>query len=139
MPNAVPAEDFDPGALTTDCEPPFAFDGDASIAELGLGPALPGVEGQLNIRGRIRITRDTVRAQDFLPPGAPALVEEGQLLCMTFDDGSGMSLMLPVPFPLDGGAGTARIDVDWALMIVIGLAAIAIIGVSWMAFRRSAA
>lgn len=129
-------EELDPGALTTECEPPFAFQGDGTIAELGLLGDLPNLGDHAVLHGAIRITRDSVRHEDFLPPGVPPTVDEGQLLCITFADGSGMALMLPVPFPSERAAGDSGGDgIDWT-PVLVGLVVAAVVGVSWAAYRH---
>jgi hypothetical protein len=123
-----------------DCEPPLAFEGETTIAELGLADAIPNVGGDAARLGMIRITRDTVTWAEFAPPDVQAAVPEGQVLCITWDDGSGLSTLLHRPFhggigaPADeGGSGEIPLTA-----IVVGLAVVLLVAVSWLSFRREA-
>jgi len=125
----------------TECEPPLAFEGETTIAELGLADAIPNVGGDATRRGVILITRDTVTWEEFAPPGAPAAVPAGQMLCVTWEDGSGLATLLHQRFNGELGARSDVADsVGFPLApIVVGLAVLLLaIAVSWLAFRRDA-
>jgi hypothetical protein len=127
--------------LVMDCEPPFVFEGETTIAELGLDHQFPGIGDHATRRGTIRITRDTVTHDEFMPPGVPAVVEEGQLLCLTLPGGAGMTAMLREPFgaeatrAAEGGGG----DGLPVAPILAGLSLTLVGAVSWLAFRREQA
>jgi hypothetical protein len=124
----------------TDCEPPLAFEGDATVADLGLADAVPNIGVADATRpGRIQITRDTVTHEQFAPPGAPVVVPEGQLLCVTWPDGSGFTTMLGEPFAGVAEAPLANAGAPSLLTpILVGVGALLLVGISWMAFRREA-
>jgi hypothetical protein len=137
----VPAEPVpgDGPQSITDCVPPLAFEGEATIADLGL--AIPGLAAEATRPGTIRITADTVNWEQFAPPGVPAVVPEGQMLCVTWADGSGMTTLLSEPF-----TGVGAIPADEAgsgsfpwTPILFGIAVVLVVGVSWIAFRRESA
>jgi len=137
LPNdAVP--DVDPGPQEiTDCEPPFVFEGETTMAELGLAQILE-IGATATRRGSVVITRDIVTHEQFAPPEAPVVVPAGQLLCLTFPDGSGVSMMLPEPFPLadeDAGDGSGPGAVPLT-PILVGAAVLILAAISWLAFRR---
>jgi hypothetical protein len=137
---AVPAE---PGLAAgqpavTECLPPLAFEGEATIAELGL--EIPGLGAQATRPGTILITENLVAWEQFAPPDVPAVVPEGQMLCVTWADGSGMTTLLAEPFPGRGAdpiEEAGSVEVPWAA-ILVGVAIAVVIGASWFAFRREA-
>ena len=128
--------------LVMDCEPPFVFEGETTIAELGLDHQFPGIGDHATRRGTIRITRDTVTHDEFMPPGvppgAPPVVQEGQLLCLTLPGGAGMTAMLREPFgaEAEGAAEGGPRDGLPVAPILAGLSLILVGAVSWLAFRR---
>ena len=115
-----------------DCEPPFVFDGESTIAALGI--EAEGLTHERTIRGRIRITRDIITHEEFAPPGAPVHVPEGQVLCVEWANGGGMAMMLPERWDRRG-AVPAPGDVPVALLVI---GSVVLVGgvVSWVAFRR---
>ncbi len=121
------------------CTAPFAFEGETTIAQLGLVDAIPNItEDDATRRGTIRVTRDAVPWEEFAPPDAPPAVATGQLLCVTWDDGSGMTTMLHRPFVTqgrdpDGGPATSGPS---AAPLFFAVAILVIAGASWLAFRR---
>ena len=131
-----PAPAVDPALPITDCEPPLAFEGETTIAELGL----VGIVGDdATRRGLIQISSGSVTHEEFAPPGAPVVVPEGQLLCVTWPDGSGMSMMLPEPFVAGVAPDIAADDPGIPLTpILVGLAILLVAAISWIAFRREA-
>jgi hypothetical protein len=141
MPNdPVPAKVEGPGdpQLASGCEPPLAFDGETTIAELGLADSNPGLGDSATRQGRVQITQETFTWEEFAPPDVPAAVPEGQMLCVTWADGSGMSMLLPEPFPSRPAEGDGlAASIPWAA-ILAGVAIALVIGASWFAFRREA-
>ena len=131
-----PAPDVDPALPITDCEPPLAFEGETTIAELGL----VGILGDdATRRGLIQISSGTVTHEQFAPPGAPVVVPEGQLLCVTWPDGSGLSMMLPEPFVVGEAPDNAADDPGVSLTpILFALVILLLVAISWIAFRREA-
>lgn len=132
----VPAPEREPApAGFQDCEPPYAFDGESTIAALGIEPE--GLTHELTMRGHIRITRDAITHEEFAPPGVPVHIPEGQVLCATWQDGSGLALMLSEPwgppgaFDLAGGEGRALLELAVLAAVIVAAAL-----VSWLAFRR---
>lgn len=125
---------LDGKVVIRDCEAtPLVFEGDTTLEELGLG-AIPGVGAEATRVGFIRITRDRITHEQFAPPDAPVVVAEGQLLCIDWPDGSGMSMMLAQPFRIEPEPEpAAELPV---VPIVAGLAILLVAGVSWIAFRR---
>jgi hypothetical protein len=138
---AEPAVDGAP--LVTDCEPPFAFEGETTLAELGIENDV-GTGEETRRRATIRITRDFVTHAEFAPPGVPNVpAGGGQMLCVTWDDGSSMATLLSQPF-----AGDVPVaDDDQAATeggvplagLLVGLAILIVAAVSWLAFRREPA
>ena len=122
--------------MVTDCEPPLVFEGDTTLQELGLGD-IQGLGPEATRRGLIRITRDTVTHEQFAPPNVPVAVPEGQLLCVTWPDGGGMTMMLSEPFGIEARAPAADGGLPLA-PILVGLAVVIVAAISWFAFRREA-
>jgi hypothetical protein len=119
----------------TECLEPLAFEGEATIAELGLVDAIPNIAGDATRRGMIRITRDVVTWEQFAPPNVPAAVPAGQLLCITFDDGTGMATLLHRPF---GGVADGPVGEAFELPItpiLVALTILLVVAMSWLAFR----
>ncbi|HSJ00298.1 MAG TPA: hypothetical protein VLA59_07930 [Patescibacteria group bacterium] len=115
--------------------PPFVLHEETTLGALGLAQ-FEGMGIELEQRGTVRITEATIRWEDFAPPDVPAVVPEGQLLCVTWPDGSGLATLLHEPFgqpgtdvgPIDGvGESPALIGVG-AVMLLVAV-------VSWLAFR----
>jgi hypothetical protein len=125
-----PVPDDEPDGFQ-DCEAPYAFDGETTMAALGLGDAGPDAARP----GRFRITQDTITHEEFAPPGAPVHIPEGQVLCVTWADGSGMAMMLAEPWraPEEGGAET--VPPSAAILGVIGLVVVIGGAIAWIAFR----
>lgn len=132
---AVPEMD-DGVAGFQDCEPPFVFEGDATIAELGISD--PRLTHEATLRGHIRVTRDTISHEEFAPPGVPAVIPEGQVLCATWADGSGMAMMLAEPWGPPGVFDHATVGPGSLPVVAIGVtgAVVATAVISWLAFRR---
>ena len=64
---------------------------------------------------------------------------EGQLLCVNWPDGSGMSMMLPEPFVVGEAPDDAAADPGVPLTpILFALAILLVVAISWIAFRREA-
>lgn len=126
-PDPTPARD---GPIVTDCLPPFAFEGETTLGAIGLGD-IPGLGEAATRRGLVRITRDTVTWAEFAPPDTPRLRPDGQMVCVTWPDGSGMSTLLETPFGVDATSG----DVPPGLLLVAG-AAILVSGAAAVAFRE---
>ena len=120
-----------------ECEPPFVFEGETTIVELGITD--PRLTHELTMRGHISVTRDRVTNEDFAPPGGPVTIPEGQVLCATWADGSGMAMMLAEPWP-PGGLQAMPAGSWPTALVVIGAAGavLAIVAVCWLAFRRGA-
>jgi hypothetical protein len=137
----VPPMDPEPALApqaVTDCSPPFAFEGETTLAAIGLGD-IEAAQGEANRRGSIRITQHTVPWEAFAPPGVPPVVPEGQLLCVTWPDGSGMSTMLTEPFARPGSDGAEANGTTEALPVlpvIVAFVLLLLAGVSWLAFRR---
>lgn len=119
-----------------DCNPPFVLSEETTLGALGIGQ-FEEMGLELDRVGSIRITEATVRWEDFAPPDVAPMVPEGQLLCVTWPDGSGLSTLLHEPFaprgiafPDVGGQGppTAIVGVTLAVLLVAAAA--------WWAFRR---
>lgn len=130
-PERADPEAGDQPAGFQDCEAPYAFDGETTMAALGLGDAGPDAARP----GRIRITQDTITHEEFAPPGAPVHIPEGQVLCVTWADGSGMAMMLAEPWRAPAEPdGDASVPLNAAILGVIGLV---VVGgaISWIAFR----
>jgi hypothetical protein len=123
----------------TDCMPPFAFEGDTTLAAIGIGD-LDGIGQEATRRGSIRITRDTVRWEQFAPPDVPpGPIPEGQMLCVTWPDGSGLNALLPEQFDgpeRDADPASAAADDLPVVPILVFVAVVLVIGISWLAFRR---
>lgn len=123
-----------------DCEPPYAFEGESTMAALGI--EAEGLTHELTMRGHIRITRDAVTHEEFAPPGVPVVVPEGQVLCIEWADGGGggMAMMLRQPWPPPGvGAAMPGAGGSTPLVpVLVGVAVVVIGVVSWLAFRRDA-
>ena len=122
----------------TECVAPLAFSGETTLAALGLCD-LPGGAGDANRPATIRVTQETVAWEDFAPPGVPPAVPEGQLLCVTWADGSGMTTLLHEPFnpPLDRLAAPAPESARPPVVPLVAVAALVVVAaVSWLAFRR---
>jgi hypothetical protein len=135
-PAVVPGGD---GPMVTECEPPLAFEGETTIAELGLADAMQLDEVTASRRGEISITRDTVTWQEFAPPDVPAVVPAGQMLCITWPDGTGMTGLLSVPFPAAAAEGGPDAAGAFPVVpILVGFALLAAVALSWLAFRRDA-
>jgi len=132
----TPDPEAGPG-LVGDCMPPLVLHEETTLAALGIAQ-FEGLGPELTRRGTIRITEATVRWEDFAPPDVPAIVSEGQLLCVTWPDGSGMSTLLHAPFGRPGfGVGVVAAEGGPPLVLLGVLAASAVvIVVSWIAFRR---
>lgn len=126
-----PAVDDPAAGLTTDCEPPFVFEGESTLADIGLGD-IPGIGDAATRQGVIRITRNVISHEQFAPPEVPVVVAEGQHLCVTWPDGSGMSMLLAEPFGEEPGGGLP------VAPIVVGVVLTFVGAISWMAFRREA-
>jgi hypothetical protein len=138
----LPAEQGDdaPGGGFQDCEPPYVFEGDSTIAALGIEPE--GMTQELSMPGHIRITRDTITHEEFAPPGTPVFIAEGQVLCIDWaaGDRGGMAMMLEerweppgVLDPLDPAAGEGPAPIA---LLALGAAVAAVAGASWLAFRH---
>ena len=86
--------------------------------------------------GRVWITANAVDAADFAPPGAPA-GPAGQVMCIEFADGSGMSTMLTEPFgpPGEVAVTTTSDDTFDARLVPIAVVGLAVIGISVLVFR----
>ena len=134
--NPAPA---DRPQIAGECAPPLAFEGETTIAGLGLVDAIPEIPADDAMReGRIQVTRDPVPWEEFAPPNVPPAVAAGQLLCMTWDDGTGMTTILHRPFvgqvadpagePATGGPPAAPLFFAAAILVIAGA--------SWLAFRR---
>ena len=138
----LPAAEPDAGVwepAVLDCEPPLVFEGDSTIAQLGLADAVLADAATESRRGSIRVTGNTVRWEDAVPPNVPARFPEGQMLCITWEDGTGMSTLLPVRFGADGVEGPVQSETSLPVVpIVVALAFGLIAGLSWLAFRREA-
>ena len=121
------------------CAAPFAFEGETTIAELGLVDAIPEITADDATRqGTIRVTRDAVPWDEFAPPDAPPAVAAGQLLCVTWDDGSGMTTILHRPFIGQGSGpdGQPATSGPSAAPLFFAVAFLVVAGASWLAFRR---
>jgi len=135
----TPDPEAGPG-LIGDCMPPFALHEETTLGALGIAQ-FEGLGAELNRSGTVRITQATVRWEDFAPPDVPAVVPEGQLLCMTWPDGGGMSTLLHEPFGQPGfdpaedeGSGGPAV-----VLVALGAAVLVVLGVSWVAFGRAGA
>ena len=128
----------DPGAIGfQDCEPPFVFDGDSTIAALGIDAE--GLTHELTMPGHIRITRDTVTHEEFAPPDTPVFIEEGQVLCIEWagGNGGGMAMMLAEPWAPPGVLDPSALDGPAPLALIALIAVLLVAGViSWLAFGR---
>jgi hypothetical protein len=136
----TPDPEAGPG-LVTDCAPPFVLEEETTLGALGLAQfeeaqAEAGID--LNRRGTVRITEATVRWEEFAPPDVPAVVPEGQLLCVMWADGSGLSTLLHEPFGQPGIDVGAVVGVGESPVVFIGVAVVVVlvVVVSWFAFRR---
>jgi hypothetical protein len=138
LPNDPPPADG-PQSVT-ECEPPLAFEGETTIADLGLVDAIPNVADDATRRGLIVITRDIVTWEQFAPPGVAAEVPAGQLLCVTWADGSGMATLLHRPFAGAVGDPAAETEGFPTAPILVGLVIVVIllVAASWLAFRSDA-
>jgi hypothetical protein len=127
-PATVPPEPQEVGP--TECPPPYAFAGRASLASLGLG----GFGGDSNRVGMVWITQDAV---PFVGPGGPG--PAAHMVCAEFDDGSGMAASLTEPWqpPNDGAQVEASGEVPVRL-VILGVAGLVVLVVSLLAFRRDA-
>jgi hypothetical protein len=117
-----------------DCEPPYAFDGMASLRELGI----PDMGPDAGRRGQVRITRDFISHREFAPPGAPVEpgMPGGQVVCVEWPDGSGMASMLSERWEPSGGPAVSGDQGTPLALVSVGLV-VAVGGVvSWLAFRR---
>ncbi len=138
---AEPAVD---APLVTDCEPPFAFEGETTLAELGIANDV-GTGEETTRRAVIRITRDFVTHAEFAPPGAPdAPPGGGQMLCVTWPDGTSMATLLSEPFagdvPFEADVVTGDANDSFPVTgLLVGLAVIVVAAVSWLAFRNDPA
>lgn len=132
----APADD--PGAIGfQDCEPPFVFDGESTIAALGI--EAEGLTHELTMPGHIRITRDTITHEEFAPPGAPVFIEEGQVLCIEWagDNRGAMAMMLAEPWVPAGVLDPFAADGPAPVALLALIAVLVIAGViSWLAFGR---
>jgi hypothetical protein len=133
---AEPGDDA-PGDGFQDCEPPYVFEGDSTIAALGIEPE--GMTHELTMPGHIRITRDTITHEEFAPPDTPVFIAEGQVLCIEWAGGDrgGMAMMLEErwepPGMLDPVAGERPGPIA---LLALGAALALGAGVSWLAFRH---
>jgi hypothetical protein len=130
----TPDPEAGPG-LVGDCTPPFVLDEETSLGALRIAQ-FAGLGPDLARPGRIRITEATIDWEDFAPPDVPPIVSEGQLLCVTWADGSGMSTVLHEPF---GGVGIGVGVAIGAPAVLVGVgigALLLVIVVSWLVFRR---
>jgi hypothetical protein len=121
----------------TECEPPFVLDEETTLAAIGLDD-LPGLRPDEHLRrGMFRVTREVIPWEAFGPPGADPVVAEGQMLCITWADGSGLSMLLPEPFGIaaDEPADDAATASTWVLPAIVVAALLGLIGISWLAFR----
>ena len=126
------------GRVLSACEPPLAFEGETTIAELGLVDAIPGVGDDAMQRGLIQITRDPIPWEEFAPPDVPPAIDAGQMLCATWNDGSSMSTLLHRPFRAAGDGPTVEpVDIPFG-PIVVGVVVLLVIAASWLLFRRAA-
>jgi hypothetical protein len=128
----------EPVPFVSECEPPLAFEGETTIAELGLVDAIPHMTDEdATRRGLIKITRNTVAWEQFAPPEVPPVVPAGQMLCLTFDDGTGsLATLLHRPFVGFGAEAPAeRLELPLA-PILVALVILLAVAVSWLAFRQ---
>ena len=116
--------------------PPFVLHEETTLGALGLAQ-FEGMGLELTRRGIVRITEATIRWEDFAPPDVPAVVREGQLLCVTWPDGSGLSALLHEPFGQPGIGVGALVGVGESPVVLIGVGVVMIllVVVSWLAFR----
>jgi hypothetical protein len=133
----TPDPEAGPG-LVGDCNPPLVLEEETTLRTLGLAQFEGMGAAELDRRGTVRITAATVRWEDFAPPDVPAIVPEGQLLCMTWEDGSGMSTLLHEPFAGPGFdlGSPAGGETPIAALIGAALVALLVAAASWFAFRR---
>jgi hypothetical protein len=126
----------EPG-VATDCAPPFVLHEETTLGALGIGQ-FEDLGVHLNRVGSVRITEAAVRWEDFAPPDVPPAVPEGQLLCVTWPDGSGLSTLLHEPFGRGGVDALPGGIEDGPPIALAGLAVavLLVVGVSWLAFRR---
>jgi hypothetical protein len=137
-PGVAPGAPADGPQSRTECEEPLAFEGEATIAELGLADAIPNIADDATRRGLIRITRDMVTWEQFAPPDAPMVIAGGQLLCITFEDGTGIATLLHEPFAgIAAEAPMERVEFPLAPIAIVAVILL-VAAVSWLAFRREA-
>ena len=130
----TPDPEAGPG-LVGDCMPPFVLHEETTLGALGLAQ-FEGMGAELSRRGTVRITEATMRWEDFAPPDVPAVVQEGQLLCITWRDGSGLSTLLHEPVGRPGSdAGESGGAARSPVLIGVGVVALLVVAVSWLAFR----
>jgi hypothetical protein len=119
----------------TDCAQPFVLNQETTLAAIGLDD-LPGIRDREAVRrALIRVTRAATPWEAFAPPGLEPVVAEGQMLCITWADGSGLSMLLAEPFGVaaeEPGPGTGS---TWVLPAIVAAALLALIVISWLAFR----
>jgi hypothetical protein len=122
--------------MVTECRPPFVLHEETTLGALGIGQ-FEGMGPQLNRMGSVPPTEAAVRWEDFAPPDVPAVVPEGQLLCVTWPDGSGLAALLEKPFGEPGiHLGRGGDDGPPITLAGVTFVALVVVGVSWLAFRR---
>lgn len=131
-----PAVDAPPAPFPECDAEAFAFHGRTSLAAIGLGDIVGGPEAQR--AGEVWVTAGPGDPANWPPPrvGAPP-APIGRVVCVEFDDGSGMSTTIddawrPPGDVLDpaGGAGGAPLAVA-----VVVIAVAVLVGGSLLAFR----
>lgn len=121
----------------TECEPPLVLREETTLVAIGLGD-LPGIgDAEAARRGLIRVTRASIPWEAFGPPGLDPVVAEGQMLCITWADGSGLSMLLAEPFgdAADEPAPGPATGIPWAPLATVAAVLLALLGISWLAFR----
>lgn len=118
----------------------LAFAGESTLAAIGLGEFAGGPDA--NKVGMIWVTAGPVAMPGPGGPGMPAPVPEGRMVCVQWQDGSGMAGTIPddwVPPVGDAvvGSSEATEDPPIGVLVLVGGAAI-LIGASVLAFRREA-
>ncbi len=111
----------------------FAFVGETSLAAIGLAEMWPEEASRL---GEIWVTAGPPDPDVWqLPPGAPPMNQ--RVVCVEFDDGSGMAGPVEDAWQ-PPGAGLALPqaggDLPWAGLVAI-VAAIVVLAISFLAFR----
>jgi hypothetical protein len=116
----------DQPAMFPECQADaFAFAGETSLADLGLGYVTDA--GEASRVGMAWVTAGPARGPDGL--------SSGRMLCIEYPDGSAMSMGMPDDWVPPGSEVIETTTIDWPRVgLVIG--AIVLVGVTAFAFRR---